>query len=127
MAKPRPENIDQYIAMFPKETQAILQQIRAIIRKAAPAAVEKISYGIPTFDLNGTYLIYFAAYKRHIGVYPVPNNIEVLGKEFTSFKTSGKGTIQFPLNEPIPYNLIRKIVKFKLKENSRRSAAKKMT
>jgi len=119
------ENIDQYIATFPNETQAILQQIRSIIKKVAPKADEKISYGIPTFNLNGTYLIYFAAYKKHIALYPVPSKIETIGKEFTSYKTSGKGTIQFQLNEPMPYHLITKIVKYKLQENIKKSDAKK--
>ena len=117
MITPKPKDIDEYIDRFPPDTQEILKQIRTTINKVVPDAEETISYGIPTFNLNGTYLIYFAAYKKHIGFYPVPSGIEEIDKEFASFKTSGKGTIQFPLNKPIPLKLITKLVKFKVKEN----------
>jgi uncharacterized protein YdhG (YjbR/CyaY superfamily) len=95
------------------------------IKEVVPEAEEAISYGIPTFNLNGTYLIYFAAYKNHIGVYPVPAAIEQVDKDLASYKTSGKGTIQFPLNKPIPLNLITKLVKFKVKENIENAKKKK--
>jgi uncharacterized protein YdhG (YjbR/CyaY superfamily) len=113
----KPDNIDNYIAGFPKDTQNILEQIRGTIKKAAPDAEEKISYGIPTFTLGGKYLVYFAAYKKHIGLYPVPSGQKVFEKDFLAYKTSGKGTIQFPLGKPMPLNLITKIVKFRVKEN----------
>jgi uncharacterized protein YdhG (YjbR/CyaY superfamily) len=86
---------------------------------------EAISYGIPTFNLNGTYLIYFAAYKKHIGIYPVPTPIEKMGKGFEAYKNSGKGTIQFPLSEPLPLNLISRLVKYKVKENKPRFLKRK--
>ena len=127
MITPRPKDIDEYIARFSADTQEILKQIRTAIKKVVPDAEETISYGIPTFNLNGTYLIYFAAYKKHIGFYPVPSEIEKVGKEFASFKTSGKGTIQFPLNKPMPLNLITKLVKFKVKENIEKAKKKKQT
>jgi uncharacterized protein YdhG (YjbR/CyaY superfamily) len=120
MTPSKPKDIDEYIAGFPIEIQETLKQIRMTIRKVVPEAEESISYGIPTFMLNGTYLIYFAAYKKHIGFYPVPGGIDQVDKDFASYKTSGKGTIQFPLNEPIPLNLVSKLVKFKVKENTER-------
>ena len=118
MATSKPKDIDEYIARFPLDTQAILEQIRVTIKKVVPEAEETISYGIPTFNLKGTYLIYFAAYKNHIGFYPVPGAIEQVDKDFASYKTSGKGTLQFPLNKPIPLDLITKLVKFKVKESA---------
>ena len=127
MITPKPKDIDEYIDRFPRDTQEILKQIRTTIKKVVPDAEETISYGIPTFNLNGTYLIYFAAYKKHIGFYPVPGGIEKIDKEFASFKTSGKGTIQFPLNKPMPLNMITKLVKFKVKENIEKAKKKKQT
>ena len=127
MITPKPKDLDEYITRFPPDTQEILKQIRTTIKKIVPDAEETISYGIPTFNLNGTYLIYFAAYKKHIGFYPVPSRIEKIDKEFASFKTSGKGTIQFPLNKPMPLNLIIKLVKFKVKENIEKAKKKKQT
>ena len=108
--------IDEYIATFPPDTQRVLEQIRTTIRKAAPAAEETISYGMPTFTLNGRYLVYFAAHKNHIGFYPVPTGNEEFDKDFSSYKISGKGTIQFPLSKPMPLDLITKIVKYRIKE-----------
>ena len=113
----KPNNIDEYISAYPKDVQQILQQIRVTIKKEVPAAEEIISYGMPTFTLNGTYLIYFAGYKNHIGLYPVPRN-KIFEKEFSAYKTSGRGTIQFPLNKPIPFSLITKIIKYRVKENA---------
>jgi uncharacterized protein YdhG (YjbR/CyaY superfamily) len=120
----KPTNIDEYIAGFPGHTQTMLQQIRAIIKKAVPRAEETISYGIPSFNLDGRYLIYFAGYKKHIGVYPVPVGNAEFEKEFSAYKTSGKGAIQFPLDRPLPLDLISKIVKFRAKMNLEK--AKKM-
>ena len=127
MITPKPKDIDEYIVSFPPDTQEVLKQIRTTIKKIVPDAEETISYGIPTFNLNGTYLIYFAAYKKHIGFYPVPSRIEEVDKEFASFKTSGKGTIQFPLDKPMPLNLITKLVKFKVKESIEKAKKKKQT
>lgn len=108
-------NIDDYIAEFPKDTQTILTQIRETIKSLVPYVEETISYNIPAYKLNRSYLIFFAGYKRHIGMYPVSNNKE-FEKDFSSFKTSGKGTIQFPLDKPIPITLIKKIIKYRVSE-----------
>lgn len=115
MAKPKPRTIDEYIAMFPKEVQKILENLRQVIRKTAPEAEETIDYGIPTFKLNGN-LVHFAAFKSHIGFYPAPSGIEAFKKELSPYKQS-KGTIQFPLDKPIPIDLVKKIVEFRVKEN----------
>jgi uncharacterized protein YdhG (YjbR/CyaY superfamily) len=115
-----PKNIDEYIAGFPPEVQEILQKIRLTIRKAAPKAEEAISYMIPTFKLNGN-LVHFAAYKKHIGLYPAPRGNEAFKEELSAYG-GGKGTVQFPLDKPIPYALIRKIVKFRVKENTDEAA-----
>lgn len=116
--------MDEYINKCPPDMQERLQQIRATVKKIVPGAEETISYGIPAFKLNGTYLIYFAAHKKHIGVYPVPNSLEQIDPEFASYPTSGKGTVQFPLNEPVPLHLIAKLVKFLVTENIQRAAKK---
>ena len=110
-------NIDEYIAGFPKDIQKILEDVRATIRKAAPEAKEAIKYAMPTFVLNGN-LVHFAAFKNHIGFYPAPTGIEAFKKELSSYK-GGKGTVQFPLDKPMPLSLITKIVKFKVKESSK--------
>ncbi|RPJ28501.1 MAG: hypothetical protein EHM33_04315 [Chloroflexi bacterium] len=111
-----PRNIDEYIAGFPNDVQKILEKIRMTIRKAAPDAEETISYKMPTFNLKGHYLVYFAAYKKHIGFYPAPiGNAEF--KEDLSVYQAGQGTLQFPLDKPIPFELISRIVKFWVKEN----------
>jgi uncharacterized protein YdhG (YjbR/CyaY superfamily) len=115
-------SIDEYIAIFPKETQKILQEIRATIRAAAPEAEEKISYQMPTFTLKGN-LVHFAAFKKHIGFYPTPTGIEKFKKELSVYD-GAKGSIQFPLDKPMPYGLISKIVKFRVKENLAKAAAK---
>jgi uncharacterized protein YdhG (YjbR/CyaY superfamily) len=116
MAPKKAASIDEYIAGFPKETQKILEQIRATIKNTAPDAEETISYAIPTFTLNKTYLVYFAGYKNHVSLYPAPTGNETFEKEIAAYK-SGKGTVQFPLNKPLPLNLITKIIKYRLKEN----------
>jgi uncharacterized protein YdhG (YjbR/CyaY superfamily) len=120
--RPTPKNIDEYIAGFPLEIQKILEQIRATIRAAAPDAQETISYGMPTFTLKG-YLVYFAAYKKHIGFYPAPIGIEEFKDQIAEYE-AGKGTLQFPLDKPIPYDLISKIVSFRVQANLARAEAK---
>lgn len=107
--------IDEYIAYFPVEIQSILKQVRETIKSVAPTATEVISYGIPTFRLNGN-LVHFAGYAHHIGFYPGGEGIEVFKEELTSYKTS-RGTVQFPLDKPIPYELIKKITLFRVERN----------
>ncbi len=118
-----PTTIDEYIANFPKDVQKILKKIRATIREAAPGAEETIKYRMPTFLLNGN-LVYFAAFKNHIGFYPIPTGIEKFKKELSVYE-QGKGSVQFPLDKPIPYDLITRIVKFRVKENLEKAKAKK--
>lgn len=118
-----PQDIDEYIAGYPKDVQKILEKIRTTIRKAAPDAERKISYQIPTFTLNGI-LVSFAAYKKHIGLYPAPRGNEKFKKELSAYE-GGKGTVRFPLDKPIPFDLISRIVKFRVKENQARAEAKK--
>jgi len=118
-----PQNIDEYIAGFPADIQEILEKIRMTIRKAAPDAEEAISYQMPTFKLKGN-LVHFAAFKNHIGFYPVPTGIEKFKKELSVYE-SGKGSVKFPLDKPIPYTLIAKIVKFRVKESLEKARAKK--
>ena len=117
-----PQNIDEYIAGFPPDIQEILQKIRTTIRKAAPKAGETIKYQMPTFTLNGN-LVHFAAFKRHIGFYPTPTGTREFQKELSIYK-GAKGSVQFPLDRPIPFGLISKIVKFRAKENLARAKAK---
>lgn len=107
--------IEQYIAGFPKDTQKALTQVRTTIRKAAPEAEEFIAYGMPAYKLNGKPLVYFAGYKNHIGFYATPTGHSTFAKELSKYK-QGKGSVQFPLNEPIPLDLIARIVKFRVKE-----------
>ena len=116
--KPDTASIDDYINRFPKPTADLLSQIRSTVRKAAPKATEKISYGIPTFDYNGN-LVHFAAFKNHIGFFPAPSAIQTFATELKSYKTS-KGTVQFPLTDTLPLKLIQRIVKFRLKENAQK-------
>lgn len=119
----KPSSIDEYIASFPEDVQKILQEIRAVIRGAAPDAVETISYDMPTFNLNGTYLIYFAGWKKHVALYPVSGKIaEALSTELSEYKGT-KGSVHFPLNKPMPFDLIRRITALRIAEN-RASAAK---
>ena len=113
-----PRNIDEYIAGCPENVRETLEEIRAIIRKAAPGAEEKISYHMPAFDLNGI-LVYFAAQTRHIGFYPTSSGVTAFQKELGSYKSS-KGAIQFPLDQPLPLELIDRIVKFRVRENAER-------
>jgi Uncharacterized conserved protein len=109
--------IDEYIAAFPVDTQKVLAELRALIKAAAPGATESISYAIPTFDLNGRHLVHFAGYARHIGFYPIASGIEAFKEELKSFK-QGKGSAQFPLDQPLPRDLIRRIVEFRVRENT---------
>ncbi len=108
--------IDEYIKTFPTDVQSILEKMRQTIKKAAPEAVEAISYQIPTFKLNGKNLVHFAAYKNHIGFYPTSSGIEAFKKELSSYK-GAKGSVQFPIEDQIPYDLVIKIVIFRVKEN----------
>jgi uncharacterized protein YdhG (YjbR/CyaY superfamily) len=117
-----PATIDEYIAGFPPDIQDILQEIRMTIRRAAPNAVETIKYRMPTFTLKGN-LVHFAAYKQHIGFYPVPSGIDAFKDELSVYK-GGKGSVQFPLDQPIPYDLISRVVTFRVKENLERAEAK---
>lgn len=116
------QNIDEYIADFPKETQLILEQIRATIRKSAPEAEETISYRMPAYKQNGV-LVYFAACKNHIGFYPTASGIANFKAELSGYKSS-KGAVQFPIENPIPLDLIAKIVQFRVKENLNKSSKK---
>lgn len=108
------KDIDEYIATFPEDVQIILEKIRNTIHEAAPDATEAISYQMPTFKLNGN-LVHFAAYKKHIGFYPTPNGVSGFKEELSKYPTS-KGAVQFPLDRPIPYDLIKRIVKFRVGE-----------
>ncbi len=118
-----PKNIDEYIAGFPNDVREILRKIRMTIGKAAPDAEETIKYQMPTFTLEGN-LVHFAAFKKHIGFYPVPTGIEKFKKELSVYE-GGKGSVQFPLDKPVPFDLISKIVKFRVKENLERAASKR--
>jgi uncharacterized protein YdhG (YjbR/CyaY superfamily) len=109
------KNIDEYISNFPEEVQVKLQQIRALISRHASGAREAISYGIPTFKLNGN-LVHFAAFKAHLGFYPGASGIEAFGDQLGNYHTS-KGTVQFPLDKPLPVKLIADIVKFRVQQN----------
>ncbi|MCC7446682.1 MAG: DUF1801 domain-containing protein [Anaerolineae bacterium] len=109
--------IDEYINAFPEDVRATLQTLRQTIREEVPNARETIKYGMPTFTLNGN-LVYFGAWKKHIGLYPVSTAMEASIQELATYKTSGKGTVQFPLNQPLPLSLIRKIVQFRVKEHT---------
>jgi uncharacterized protein YdhG (YjbR/CyaY superfamily) len=116
------KSMDSYISRFPKEVQKILERVRSTIREAAPDAEETINYGIPTFTLKGN-LVHFAAFKNHIGFYPAPSGIEKFKNELSVYK-GAKGSVQFPLDQPIPFDLISQIVKFRVIENLERAEAK---
>ncbi|GAB4496891.1 MAG: DUF1801 domain-containing protein [Saprospiraceae bacterium] len=124
MTKAKPTNIDEYIAGFPKEVQAILEQVRATIKQVAPDAEEAISYGIPTFRLHKTYLVYFAGFKNHIGFYPTPTGSEAFKEELSGYKT-GKGSVQFPLDKPMPLDLITRITQFRIGQILEKTRKKK--
>ena len=116
------DSIDKYIATFPKDIQEKLEELRATIKAAAPEAKEKISYQMPTFDLKGN-LVHFAAHTNHIGFYPTPSGIEAFKNELSIY-ASAKGSVQFPLNKPLPLKLISKIVKFRVAENLKKAENK---
>ncbi len=109
------KTIDEYIKTFPEDVQSILEKMRQTIRQTAPEAVEAISYQMPTFKLNGKNLVHFASYKNHIGFYQTSSGIEAFKKELSPYK-GAKGSVQFPLKEPIPYDLVKKIIMFRVKE-----------
>ena len=115
MPMEKAETIDEYISLFPADVQNILEKLRKIISKSAPDAEEAISYGMPTFKLNGN-LVHFAAHKNHVGFYPTPSGIEEFKKELAPYKSS-KGSVQFPMDQPIPYELVKRIVTFRVEEN----------
>lgn len=114
--------IDEYIIQFPTEVQEKLKNLRKVIKEAAPEAEEKISYKMPTFTLHGN-LVHFAGYKNHIGFYPTPSGIEAFKEELSKYK-GAKGSVQFPIKEPLPYELIIKIVKYRVVENMRKAEEK---
>ena len=123
--KGAPESVDAYIAGFKPEVRAVLRKMRATIRQAAPAAEERISWGMPAYTLDGT-LTFFAAFKNHVSLFPGPAGLEKFKKELAAYGTS-KGTVRFPLGAPVPYGLITRIVKFRVKENRARAEAKRKT
>ncbi|HLX56295.1 MAG TPA: DUF1801 domain-containing protein [Ktedonobacteraceae bacterium] len=113
--------IDEYISTFPDDIQAILVKMRQSIQKAAPEATETMSYGMPTFDLNGKHLVFFAGWKHHISLYPIPAGDEAFQQELAHYKRA-RGTIQFPLDKPIPYDLVEKIVTFLIMETPKKES-----
>lgn len=123
MTAETPKSIDDYIARFPTDVQAILEQVRKTIQVAAPEAEEAISYAMPTFKLHGN-LVHFAAYKNHIGFYPAPRGLEEFKDELSGYK-GAKGSVQFPINQPMPLDLIARIVAFRAKENLEKRKVKR--
>jgi uncharacterized protein YdhG (YjbR/CyaY superfamily) len=115
--------IDEYIAAYPADVQEVLQKVREVVQTAVPQATEAISYGMPTFKLQGN-LVHFGAFKSHLGFYPVPSGLEQFKEELAQYK-GGKGSVQFPYNQPIPYELIGKIAQFRAAENLEKAATKK--
>jgi uncharacterized protein YdhG (YjbR/CyaY superfamily) len=118
------KNIDEYITGFPEDVQYILQNLRHAIREAAPEAKETISYGMPAFRQHDI-LVYFGGFKRHISLFPTSSVVSAFQKELTLYETS-KGTIQFPLDKPIPYDLVKKIVKFRVREVRKKGSSKEI-
>jgi uncharacterized protein YdhG (YjbR/CyaY superfamily) len=117
------KTMDEYIDTFPEDVRRILNELRQTIKEVAPEAKETINYQIPTFTLNGN-LVHFAAFENHIGFYPTPRGMEAFKKELSGYK-GAKGSVQFPLNEPLPLPLIRRIVEYRVKENMERKQTKK--
>lgn len=113
----KPASIAEYIATFPEDVQKVLEQVRETILQAAPEAAESISYGMPAYKLGGKPLVYFAAFKNHVGFYATPTGHEAFAEELSQYK-QGKGSVQFPLNKPMPVELISRIVAFRVKEKS---------
>jgi uncharacterized protein YdhG (YjbR/CyaY superfamily) len=118
-----PKTVDEYIAQFPPELRSILERLRAVVREAAPVATERIAYGMPAFTQNGP-IVYFAAHKRHIGLYPLPTAVEAFRDRLAPY-ANAKGSVQFPIDQELPFELIREIVKFRVEEDARKAAAKK--
>ncbi len=112
--------IDEYIAPFPEPVRGLLEQIRAAIRAEAPDAVETLSYAIPTFDLDGKHLVHFAGYANHVGFYPTSGGIKAFKDELKAYR-SGKGSVQFPKDKPLPLDLVRRVVRFRLKESRKKA------
>ena len=124
VASPRQfKTMDEYINTFPEDVRTILNELRQTIREAAPEAEETINYQMPTFKLNGN-LVHFAAFQNHIGFYPTPTGIEAFKKELSGYK-GAKGSVQFPIDQPLPLSLIRRIVEYRVKENLARKQKKK--
>ncbi len=125
MAEKRPtaSSVDEYISWFPEETQAELRKIRSLIRETLPDAEERISYGIPGYYQNGQ-VIYFAAFPRHISVYPAPDSVEEFKDDLAKYQ-KGKGTFQFPLGQPIPYDLIRRTAQYRLAQNLKKKTSRR--
>lgn len=117
------QSIDEYISQFSPEVQEILQTLRRVIKESAPDAKEKISYQMPTFDLHGN-LVHFAAFTKHIGFYPTPSGIATFQHELSPYK-SAKGSVQFPIDKPLPYDLIRRIVEFRVAQNIEKAECQK--
>jgi uncharacterized protein YdhG (YjbR/CyaY superfamily) len=118
-----PRTVDEYIAAFPPRVRKTLEQVRTTIRKAAPEAEEAMKYGIPTFTLGGN-LVHFGAFKTHIGFYPTPSGVEAFRKELAAYE-GAKGSVQFPLDTPMPLGLIERIVKFRVREMRQKTVEKK--
>jgi uncharacterized protein YdhG (YjbR/CyaY superfamily) len=117
------QSVDEYIGTFPESIQEMLEELRATIKAAAPGAQERISYNLPTFTLNGTYLVYLAGWKNHIAVYPIPAGTKAFQKEVAQH-VDGKGTLKFPIGKPLPLKLITKVVKFRAAETLKKNKRK---
>ncbi|MDR1918785.1 MAG: DUF1801 domain-containing protein [Tannerellaceae bacterium] len=116
MEKQKVDSVDEYIAGFPENVQVLLRQVRALIRQVAPAATEGIGWGMPAYKLKGKPLVYFAGHKKHLGFYPIPSGIEAFKEELSPYGQSGKGSVQFPYNKPLPLDLIKRIVEYRITE-----------
>lgn len=126
MAQPPPENVDEYIASFPRAVQEVLERVRNAIRKAVPGAEEAISYRIPTYRLHGRYVIYFAGWKQHYSLYPANERlVSAFRDDLAPYEFNDKGTIRFPLSQPVPVKLIAAIAKFRAREVAEREKGKK--
>ena len=124
MISKTPNNIDEYISDFPEDVRLILDQVRSTIKQAAPDAEESIGYGMPAFKTHGKPLVYFAAFKNHIGFYATPTGHAEFAQELSKYK-QGKGSVQFPIDQPMPLELINQIVEFRVIENKEKAKAKK--
>jgi uncharacterized protein YdhG (YjbR/CyaY superfamily) len=116
MEKQRISTVNEYIARFPENIQTILEQVRTVIKQAAPAATESISWGMPSYKLNGKQLVYFAGHKKHVGFYPIPSGIEAFKNELAEYGKSGKGTVRFPYEKSMPLDLIKRMVEYRVTE-----------